>query len=57
MYQFFHCLANAVIWQNDFTFEDFGYDGEGIVHVLTCMNCGAEIEYDVPDNDVDTNEQ
>lgn len=57
MYQCFHCLANAVIWQSDFTFEDFGYDGEGIVHVLTCMNCGAEIEYDVPDNDVDTNEQ
>lgn len=24
------------------------YGGEGIVHILTCSNCGAEIEYRVP---------
>ena len=23
----------------------FGYEGEGIVHVCHCTNCGAEIEY------------
>ena len=32
----------------DFDFEDFGYEGVGIVHVCHCSNCGAEIEYRVP---------
>lgn len=45
MYQCFHCLSYSVIWQCDYTLEDFGYEGEGLVHTLTCANCGAEIEY------------
>lgn len=45
MYQCFHCLQYTVIWDNDFSFEDFGYEGEGIVQVCHCANCGAEIEY------------
>lgn len=32
----------------DFTFDDFGIEGEGIVHCCHCANCGAEIEYRVP---------
>lgn len=44
----FNCLKDSVIWQNDFSFEDFGKEGEGIVHTFTCMNCGAEIYYFVP---------
>ena len=49
MYECFHCGAIAVIWDSDFTFEDFGIFGEeGIVHVCHCENCGAEIEYYVP---------
>ena len=47
-YQCFHCLEYAVGWESDFDFEDLGYDGEGIVHILTCSNCGAEIEYRIP---------
>lgn len=35
MYQCFHCLANSVIWDSDFTFEDLGYEGDGIVHFAT----------------------
>lgn len=46
-YQCFHCLSQAVIWDNDFTFEDYGYEGEGIIHVCHCANCGAEIEYKI----------
>lgn len=42
-----NCLAKAVIWDGDFDFEDMGYDGEGIVHICHCTNCGAEIEYKV----------
>ena len=48
MYECFHCGTIGVIWDNDFTFEDFGYDGEGLVHICHCANCGAEIEYRVP---------
>lgn len=45
MWECFHCGERKVIWQNDFSFEDMGYEGEGIVHICKCENCGAEIEY------------
>ena len=45
MYECFHCGACAVIWDCDYSFEDFGYEGEGIVQVCHCENCGAQIEY------------
>lgn len=45
MFECFHCGAHAVGWCADFDFEDFGYEGEGIVHVCQCGNCGAEIYY------------
>ena len=48
MYQCFHCGEYAVIWQADFDFADYGYEGEGIIHVCKCTNCGAEIEYMIP---------
>lgn len=53
MYECFHCGLRAVIWGADFSFEDFGYIGEGIVHTLTCSNCGAEIEYRIPIDEED----
>lgn len=54
MYECFHCLRKTVIWDNDFSFEDFGYEGEGIVHCCHCTNCGAEIEYRVATDTEDT---
>lgn len=45
MYECFHCGARSVYWCADFSFEDYGYPGEGIVHVCCCANCKAEIEY------------
>ena len=52
MYECFHCLERAVIWDSDFSFDDCGYEGDGIVQFLHCTNCGAEIEYRIPfDND------
>ena len=48
MYQCFHCLQNTVCWDCDYSFEDFGYEGEGIVQICHCANCGAEIEYIIP---------
>ena len=51
MYECFHCGAKAVIWDSDFDFSDYGYEGEGIVHNCHCTRCGAEIEYRVPISD------
>ena len=45
MYECFHCGCKTVYWCADFDFEDFGYEGEGIVHVCKCSQCGADIEY------------
>ena len=43
----FHCGCR-VIWDCDYSFEDFCYGEEGedgIVHTLHCSDCGAEILY------------
>ena len=48
MFECFHCGQRSVIWQCDYDFSDYGMDGEGIVHVCHCANCGADIEYYVP---------
>lgn len=45
MYECFHYLSRSVVWQADFSFEDYGIEGEGIVHCCKCTNCGADIEY------------
>ena len=50
MHECFNCGHKAVIWDNDFNFEDFCYEGHGIVHICHCTHCGAEIEYRVPIN-------
>lgn len=55
MYECFHCGERAVIWDADFDFSDFGYEGEGIVHTCHCANCGAEIEYRISIGESDDN--
>lgn len=39
--------GSEMIWGCDFSFDDYGYDGEGIVATLSCMNegCGATAEF------------
>lgn len=53
MFECFHCGERSVVWDNDFSFEDFCLEGEGIVHVCHCGNCGANITYEVPISDDD----
>ena len=36
---------DELIWGNDYSFENYGYEGEGIVSTLTCSNCGADAEF------------
>jgi len=50
MFECFHCLCRSLVWQCDYDFSDFGYEGEGIVQILHCVNCGADVEYRVPLN-------
>ena len=51
MFECFNCLQRSVIWDADFSFEDMGYEGDGIVHICHCTHCGAEIEYRIPVGD------
>lgn len=53
MYECFHCGKVSVIWDSDFTFDEFGLYGDGIVHVCHCTNCGATIIYEIPIDDDD----
>lgn len=39
-----HC-GGAMIWQSDFSFEDYGMDEDGIVSVLCCISCDTMAEY------------
>lgn len=45
VFECFHCGHRSVIWDCDYDYGDLGYDGEGIVQMLHCENCGAHIEY------------
>lgn len=56
MHECFHCGHKAVIWDCDYDFSDFGYEGEGLVQVCHCSNCGAEIEYRIPITEADIEE-
>ena len=53
MYECFHCGNYSVIWDSDFSFEDVGLDGEGIVQYCHCTCCGAQIEYYIKLEDKD----
>lgn len=49
----FYCFlcGHKLIWQSDFTFEEYGYIGDGIVGVYTCSNsekCNTEFELKTP---------
>lgn len=51
MYECFHCGHRSVVWDNDFCFEDYCIEGEGIIHECHCGNCGAMITYIIPFGD------
>ena len=53
----FHCGSSNVDWDNDFSFDDYGLIGEGVVHALHCADCGARIEYYIGDEEGNEDEQ
>lgn len=48
MFECYHCGCQSVIWDCDYDFADFCYEGDGIVQIFHCAECGAEIEYMIP---------
>ena len=45
MFECFHCGERTVVRDGDFTFFDYGIEGDGVVKNYHCESCGAEIEY------------
>lgn len=43
--------STEMIWQSDFSFEDYGFDGEGMVAVLSCPKCGCTAEFSLSDEE------
>lgn len=50
----FFCGVGRLIWGCDYSFEDFMLDGDGIVSVHTCSECGAEWQGYLPLEDNET---
>ena len=53
MYECFHCGMPAVIWDCDYSFDDYGESGNSIYQVCHCTHCGAEITYRLAFDDDD----
>ena len=47
MVKCYNCNSE-MIWGNDFDFDDFGYEGEGIVSCFTCPTCDTYAEFVIP---------
>lgn len=45
-----YCRAD-MIWQSDFTYEDYGRQGEGMVAILLCSECNASAEFSISDEE------
>ena len=56
MFRCFHCGSKAVLWDQDFSFSDCCYDGDGIVSFFHCTECDADyecrIKFDEPEDAV-----
>ena len=47
MVECYNCRTE-MIWGNDFSFEDFAYEGECVVSSFTCPTCDTYAEFVVP---------
>ena len=37
--------GSEMIWGSDFSYEDYGLEGDGVVATLTCSECDAYAEF------------
>lgn len=47
--------GGQLCWNSDWDYADIHGEGEGIVTMLTCMDCGAEVEYTLKAEDTTSN--
>lgn len=47
----FHCGERSVVWDSDFSLEDVGMEGNGIVQFCHRTHCNAKILYILKDDD------
>ena len=38
-------------WDSDFSYDEIFGEGDGVVSFLTCINCGAEVQYSLRESD------
>ena len=50
-----HCNAE-LIWGGDHDYDDYGLEGEGIVTNLSCSECPAWVEVNLPLNNFEDEE-
>ena len=44
-----NCNQPQLIWQSDFSADEYGYDVDGIVTEYHCANCEADVTVFVPE--------
>lgn len=49
-----HC-GTQLIWGADFSYEDYGLEGEGIISTFSCPKCPATAEVFLPIEEENTN--
>lgn len=42
--------GSILVWGSDFTFEDYGYEGNGLVSNYSCCWCGVDVEIRYPED-------
>ena len=40
--------GTEMILESDFDFEDFNYEGEGVISCFSCSKCGTYAEFTIP---------
>ena len=48
MVECYNCKSE-MIWGNDFDFDAFGYEGEGVISSFTCPSCDTYAEFVIPE--------
>ena len=50
-----HCwfCGHDMIWQSDYSFDELGYEDDGVVAMLSCPSCGAMAEFSIKEENPD----
>jgi DNA-directed RNA polymerase subunit RPC12/RpoP len=52
IYRCWYC-GGELCWDCDYNYDEVYGEGEGIVTMLHCMDCGAEVQYSLRDDEED----